>query len=93
MQFASYWDFIPSDFAETVLATKRMPGHAQEFETSIALHAFPELVRQSVIAHQDDPEPAQATAEKGRQLAEIAITGVIAFLQGMLDGTIRMPVD
>jgi creatinine amidohydrolase/Fe(II)-dependent formamide hydrolase-like protein len=93
LQFASYWDFIPSDFAQTVLATKRMPGHAQEFETSIALHAFPDLVRQDAIAHQDDPEPAQATAEKGRQLAEIAITGVIAFLQGMLDGTIRMPVD
>ncbi|MFA0757696.1 MAG: hypothetical protein KEFWMYNX_000869 [Candidatus Fervidibacter sp.] len=93
LQFASYWDFIPRNIAETVLATKRMPGHAQEFETSIALHAFPELVRQSVIAHQDDPEPTQATAEKGRQLAEIAIAGVVAFLQGMLDGTIRMPVD
>ena len=93
LQFSSYWDFIPSDFAQTVLATKRMPGHAQAFAPSFALTAFPDLVRQDAIARQDDPEPAQATAEKGRQLAERAIAGVIAFLQGMLDGTIRMPVD
>lgn len=93
LQFASYWDFIPRDIADTLLTTKRLPGHAQEFETAIALHAFPELVRQEVIAHQEDAEPAQATAEKGRQLADIAITGVVTFLQGMLNGTIRMPVD
>ncbi|GBC97629.1 Creatinine amidohydrolase [bacterium HR17] len=93
LQFASYWDFIPREIADQVLQTKRLPGHAQEFETAIALHAFPDLVRHDAIADQDDPEPRLATSEQGRQLAEIVISKLVAFLSDMMDGTIKMPVD
>jgi len=41
----SYWDLIPKDFLARVLEEDACPGHAGEFETSIALVMYPELVR------------------------------------------------
>ena len=87
IQFHSYWDLIPTDFANDVLDTQVMPGHAQEFETAFALHVFPENVRLDVVGDQEDKEPIQATAEKGRLLVEKAITEVANLAQSMLDGT------
>jgi creatinine amidohydrolase len=92
IQFCSYWDLIPQDLARDVLDTGRMPGHAQEFETSFALHVFPENVRMDVIGDQEDKEPIQATAEKGQRLVDKAIEEVANLVQGMLEGTIKHQV-
>ena len=81
----SYWDLIPKEFAEEVLDTGRMPGHAQEFETAAAMYAFPENVRPEAMAYDAVPDSAKATREKGRVLIEKAIEGGIALVQEMLD--------
>lgn len=89
IHFQSYWHLIPRDFAYEVLDTDRVPGHAQEFETSFALHVFPENVRLDAVKDQEDTEPSVGTAEKGKLLAERAIEEVAKFVQGMIEGKIR----
>ncbi len=87
LHFISYWDLLPRDIAEATLATKRWPGHAQEFETAFALAAFPENVRHDAMRDQADKEPLTATAEAGRKLIEAIVTEVVKYLEGMIDGT------
>ena len=41
----SYWDSIPRDRRKDYTETGNVPGHADEFETSFALAAFPEKIR------------------------------------------------
>jgi len=41
----SYWDSIPRDRRMDFTETGEVPGHADEFETSFALAAFPERIR------------------------------------------------
>ena len=84
LRFLNYWDAIPESWVEDVLDTGTFPGHAQEFETSLAMYADPERVRPDAIAHNQDRGPAAATAEKGRILMEKAIEGVTEVVQGML---------
>ena len=85
LRFNSYWDLIPEDFAHEVLDSGVYPGHAGEFETSFSLFAQPEVVRQQAIAHSEDAS-SDATAEKGRLLADRAIEGVTALVKEMLNG-------
>jgi creatinine amidohydrolase len=86
LHFNSYWDLIPRDFANEVLDTDRMPGHAQEFETAFALAVFPENVRHDAMRDQEDKDPTHATAQKGQKLVAEAITRVAEFVQGMMEG-------
>ena len=76
----SYWDLIPQDFAKEVLNTGRFPGHAQEFETAFALHAFPDRIRFDALCEQEDREASQATEEKGKMLVEKAVERVTEFV-------------
>jgi creatinine amidohydrolase len=92
VQFHSYWEFLPSDFAKAHLKTGRFPGHAQEFETAFALAAFPENVRHAAMADQSDREPLSATAESGRLLIAAIVDGVTRHLAAMLDGTNVAPI-
>lgn len=87
LQFVSYWDLLPREIAEATLATKRWPGHAQEFETAFALAAFPENVRQDAMLTQEDQEPLKATAETGRKLIAAIVEGVVDHVRGMIDGS------
>ena len=86
LRYHSYWDLVPKEFADEVLDLGQYPGHAQEFETAFALHAFPESVRPEAIASNEDPSAASATAEKGRLLAEKAVEGVATVMEEMLAG-------
>jgi len=87
LHFVSYWDLLPREIAEATLATKRWPGHAQEFETAFALAAFPENVRRDAMRDQPDQEPLAATAETGRKLIEAIVVEVVKYMKGMIDGT------
>ena len=87
VQFQSYWNLSRAD-AERVCDTG-VPGHAQEYETSIALALFPENVRHEAMQDQEDRLPLQATAEKGRQLFEAAVQKTAEYLQGMIEGRNR----
>ncbi len=90
LHFISYWDVYTLDDAQLLESGQRLPqdlpGHAQEFETSFALSAFPENVRTDMWTDQPDPTPAMATPEKGAEFIERAVERLVQFLQGMIDG-------
>lgn len=87
LQFASYWDFLPKEVAMKHLETGEYPGHAQEFETAIALAAFPENIRHDAMKTQADKAPLKATAEAGQAMIEATVKEIVQHLKGMIDGT------
>lgn len=87
LQFHSYWN-LSRDDAEKV-STTGVPGHAQEYETSMALAMFPENVRREAMEDQEDKLPLEADAEKGRRLVELAVAKTVDYLQEMIDGKNR----
>ena len=87
LRFNSYWDLIPDEFANDILDVGHHPGHAGEFETSFAMHAFPGNVRGDAIQHNRDVETAAGTADKGRVLIDKAVKGTTALLEEMLDSS------
>lgn len=87
LHFRSYWEFLDPQVARSNLKTGRMPGHAQEFETAVALAAFPENVRHEAMDDQEDQEPLEATAEAGQAMIDSIVDGLSQFVRGMIDGT------
>ncbi len=87
LHFHSYWDFLDPEWARSQLQTGHYPGHAQEFETAIALAAFPENVRHAAMADQADAEPLAATADTGRRMIDAIVAGTCRFVRGMIDGS------
>ena len=73
-----YWHLIPLEIADKVLETKVFPGHACEFETSIALAAFPEKVRKDVAL---SGGAALATRRKGEVMVATAVEGLVSLLK------------
>jgi len=84
VQFHSYWN-LSRDLAEPH-CTGRVPGHAQDYETSMALAAFPEMVRHDAMPDQEDKLALEATAEKGRIFIEAAVERTAQYVQGMIEG-------
>jgi creatinine amidohydrolase len=92
LHFLPYWEVLTPDDAREVLQSNHKPdvfspGHAQEFETSFALAAFPENVRTQMWTDQADPTPALATASKGEVLIGRIVERVTAYVREMIDGT------
>ncbi|MBI4531327.1 MAG: creatininase family protein [Candidatus Latescibacteria bacterium] len=81
--FQSYWDVYDPKFVQSVMEKGGLPGHACEFETSTMLVLAPERVHTEAIDH---PAAAVATREKGEQLIEPAIAGVVEVLRRMIAG-------
>ena len=90
LHFLPYWDVLTPEDAKLLESGQQipahLPGHAQEFETSIALGLFPENVRREALADQTDHSPSLATAEKGRLLYERVVQRVADYLQQMIAG-------
>ena len=86
LQFHSYWDFLPPESAQLFLTSNCYPGHAQEFETAIALAAFPENVRADAMYDQDDQSPFLATAEAGQAMLDIIVPRGADHIAAMIDG-------
>ena len=85
--FQSHWDVFDPDLVQALMARGALPGHACEFETSTALVATPERVHSAAIENEG---ARLATREKGEQLVEAAITGVVQVLRQLIAGE---PVD
>ncbi|MGH2418770.1 MAG: hypothetical protein ACRDFY_10590, partial [Candidatus Limnocylindria bacterium] len=66
-----------------------VPGHATEYETSMALALFPEKVRHDALGDQEEKLPLEGTAEKGAQLAELAVAKTVEYLEAMMAGEHR----
>jgi creatinine amidohydrolase len=97
LHFLSYWDVLTKADAEAALdggsrLPQDLPGHAQEFETSIALAEFPENLRTEAWTAQPDSTAAMATAEKGRELLRRIVDRVASYLEAMMDGRRRAEV-
>jgi creatinine amidohydrolase len=88
LHFLSYWDVLTEADAREFL----QGGHAQEFETSFALAAFPENVRTGMWRDQADPKPALATAEKGEAFLQRIVERVAAYLEEMIQGKRPHPI-
>jgi creatinine amidohydrolase len=91
LHFLPYWNVITADDAQELLTGGHsmpydMPGHAQEFETSFALAAFPENVRTGMWKDQPDQKPSQATKAKGEAFIARIVERVSAYIQDMIDG-------
>ena len=91
LQFLSYWDVLDEDDARELLVAghrvpEDLPGHAQEFETAIALAAFPENVRTDMWTDQEDQKPVQARAETGHAFLERTVERVTEFVAEMIEG-------
>lgn len=97
LQFLPYWDVLTAEDAKLLKSGSRipydMPGHAQEWETSIALAAFPENVRAGALNDQPDPTPGMATAETGQAYLDRILDRLTVFVQEMIDGkrVVEMP--
>ena len=94
LHFLPYWDVLTQADADELLdgGTRipfDMPGHAQEFETSMGLARFPENVRTDMWQDQEDQKPSLATAEKGEAFIERIVDRVSAMLQDMIDGKLQ----
>ena len=84
VQFQSYWNLSRED-AEAI-CDARVPGHAGEYETSTAHALFPESIREDAMKDQDDKQPLDATAEKGKKLVEAAVSRTVTYLEEMMAG-------
>jgi creatinine amidohydrolase len=97
LHFLSYWDVLnPADAGLWLRGGQRLPedlpGHAQEFETSFALAAFPENVRSSAVQDQADQAPALAAAETGGKIIAATVERIVSYVQEMIDGKRVAPV-
>src|SRR5438128_1451648 len=90
LQFLSYWDVLTEADARELLKSGHrlpddLPGHAQEFETAMALAAFAENVRTDVCTDQPDLKPSLATAEQVRAFVERIVERLTDYLRDMMD--------
>jgi creatinine amidohydrolase len=94
LHFRSYWDVYTQGDADELLESgnrlpEDLPGHAQEFETSFGLAAFPENVRTEMWKDQEDQAPSLSTPEKGEAFIERAIERNAEVVQDIIDGTLQ----
>ena len=83
LRFQSYWDVYDPDYVQQHMERGRLPGHADEFETSTMLYLAPERVQTEAI---DNPAAALGTRAKGEALVGPAVNGVAALLEQMVAG-------
>lgn len=91
LHFLPYWEVLTDADARELLKCGHriptdLPGHAQEFETSIGLAAFPENVRQDMWTDQPDKTPSEATAGQGTIFLERIIERVTCYIREMIEG-------
>ena len=81
-RFNSYWDTYPTETIYKYMTQGALPGHADEYETSMAMALFPDRV------HIEDMEMESSakhgSKEKGEALAPIAVNGVVELLKKMM---------
>ena len=84
VQFHSYWNLSRAEAEEH--CKTRVPGHAQEYETAMAMAICPENIRHAAMQDQEDKQPLAATEEQGQKLVDAAIRATKEFLTEMIAG-------
>ena len=84
VRFNSYWDTYPIEVVYQHMEKERLPGHADEYETSMAMALFPERVHAEYMEQESTSK--YATREKGEALVQPAVDGVSELLRKMIAG-------
>ncbi|MHB9028682.1 MAG: creatininase family protein [Candidatus Latescibacterota bacterium] len=100
LETCSYWDSFPADRRKEFVDSGVIPGHAAEFETAIALAAFPDRVRYTGVDYDKVKlnlseaetkrdrtffnESKLATAEEGERIIAHSVNWVTEKLKGMM---------
>lgn len=84
VRFNSYWDTYPADVVYQYMEQDRLPGHADEYETSMAMALFPHRVHEADMEMESSAK--YGTKEKGKALAPVAVDGVAELLRKMIAG-------
>ena len=87
VQFHSYWNLSRPE-AEKI-CKGGVPGHAQEYETAMALAVCPQNVRVEAMQDQEDREPLDASAEQGQLLVDAAVNATRHYVEEMIAGQRR----
>ena len=87
VQFHSYWN-LSREIAEQH-CTSRVPGHAGEYETAMAMVICPENIRHDAMQDQEAQEPLKANEELGKILVEAAVQKTVEYLEGMIEAANR----
>ena len=83
LRFQSYWDVYDPALVFSTMETRRLPGHACEYETSTMMALAPERVHAEAIVNE---AAMLATKEKGERLLGPAVEGVADVLSSMIAG-------
>ena len=97
LHFMSYWDVLNQEDALDLLEgghrlPEDLPGHAQEFETSMALRWFSENVRSQAMQDQKDRSPLLGTREKGEAFTRRIVERLTDYMHGMLAGSRKQTI-
>ncbi|MDG2383670.1 MAG: creatininase family protein [Pirellulaceae bacterium] len=97
LEFFSYWDVLnESDAVDLLKSGHRLPddlpGHAQEFETAIAMSEFGENVRESAMRSQADQTPTHATQAQGAEFMERIVERLTEHLEKLIRGERKIKV-
>ena len=83
IRFQSYWDVYDEGLVQETMDHGRLPGHADEYETSTMMVLAPERIHTEDI----DNEPSKvASKQKGEALIEPVIAGVSSIIEKMIAG-------
>ena len=87
VQFHSYWNLSRHIAQEHCQGG--IPGHAQEYETALALALNPEAIRRDAMADQEDQQALRATLEQGEIMLEAAMAESARYVEEMIAGKHR----
>ena len=87
VQFHSYWNLSRPEAEK--LCRSGVPGHAQEYETAMALAVCPQNVRVEAMHDQVDREPLAANAEQGQKLVDAAVNATRRYVEELMAGQRR----
>ena len=84
IRFTSYWEMHDLKFLRSIVKDKASPGHAGEYESSVALHLFPDLVDVDSIKNNALDTEQDASKEKGEILYKDVIQKYSKLITEML---------
>ena len=88
LRFHNYWDVLTHEIVNSI---QSKPGYPQATRASSRrpwrCTSFPKNVRVEDIPHSEDEGASSATADKGRQLSEKTVEGVVELLESMIAGS------
>ena len=84
VRYTSYWEIHDKEFIKSIIQDDVWPGHAGEYETSVALYMFPDLVDKEAIKNDPLGTSSDASKEKGEAIYKDIINQYSKIITEML---------